>query len=81
VTTGNEMLRSPRLLPVEQVDVTEAILATASELKANYRISVADSWIIATAINRSAVLVHKDPEFEALSDRVALKTLPYKKTK
>ena len=81
MTTGNEMLRSPRLLPVEQVDVTEAILATASELKANYRISVADSWIIATAINRSAVFVHKDPEFEALSDRVALKTLPYKKTK
>ncbi|MBW1740767.1 MAG: PIN domain-containing protein [Deltaproteobacteria bacterium] len=79
--TADEMLRSLRLLPVEQVDVTEAILATASELKASYRISVADSWIIATAINRSAVLVHKDPEFEALSDRVVLKTLPYKKTK
>jgi hypothetical protein len=25
--------------------------------------------------------VHKDPEFAALSDRVAMKTLPYKKTK
>ncbi len=75
------MLRSLRLLPVERVDVTEAILETASALKANYRISVADSWIIATAINRSAVLVHKDPELEALSDRVILKTLPYKKIK
>jgi len=79
--TADEMLRSLRLLPVERVDVTEAILATASELKANYRISVADSWIIAAAIDRNAVLVHKDPEFEALSDRVVLKTLPYKKTK
>lgn len=79
--TADEMLRSLRLLPIERVDVTEAIIATASELKANYRISVADSWIIATAIARGAVLVHKDPEIEALSDRVVLMTLPYKKAR
>jgi predicted nucleic acid-binding protein len=53
----------------------------ASELKAQHKISVADSWIIATAIARKATLVHKDPEFDALSDRVAMKILPYKKTK
>lgn len=78
---ADEISRSLRFLPVERVDVTDAILALASELKANHRISVADSWIIATAIDRNAVLVHKDPEFEALSDRVALKTLPYKTVK
>lgn len=44
-------------------------------------ISVADSWILATAIERNATLVHKDPEFDALSDRVAMTRLPYKKTK
>jgi len=35
-------------------------------------------------LDTSAILAlwnNKDPEFEALSDRVALKTLPYKKTK
>jgi predicted nucleic acid-binding protein len=42
---------------------------------------VADSWIIATAITRNATLVHKDPEFDALSDKVNMKTLPHKKAK
>lgn len=50
------------------------------KLKAQHRISVADSWIIATAITRNATLVHKDLEFDALSDKVTMKALPYKKT-
>ena len=60
-------------------DVDDALLLTASELKAQHKISVADSWILATAIACHATLVHKDPEFEALSDRVIMKRLPYKK--
>ncbi len=52
-----------------------------SELKAQHRISVTDSWIIATAISRNATLVHKDPEFDALSDRVTMKALPCRRTK
>jgi predicted nucleic acid-binding protein len=78
---ADEMLRSLSLLPITRVDVDDALLSTASELKANYKISVADSWILATAIERHATLVHKDPEFDALSDRVTMKRLPYKKTK
>jgi len=51
------------------------------KLKARHKISAADSWIIATAITRNATHVHKDPGFDALSDNVTMKTLPYKKTK
>jgi predicted nucleic acid-binding protein len=76
---ADEIFRSLGLLPITRVDVDDSLLMTASALKAQFRISVADSWIIATAISRKAILVHKDPEFEALSDKVTLKTLPYKK--
>ncbi len=78
---ADELYRALSLLPVARVDVDDTLIMAASELKARYPISNADSWIIATAITRKATLVHKDPEFEALSDRVAMKTLPYKKVK
>jgi predicted nucleic acid-binding protein len=39
------------------------ILEIASRIKAQGRLSVADSWIGATAIAYGATLVHKDPEF------------------
>jgi predicted nucleic acid-binding protein len=80
-SAADELFRTLSLLPATRVDIDDALLMTASELKAQYRISVADSWIIATAISRNATLVHKDPEFDALSDRVAMKALPYKKAK
>jgi len=80
-SAADELFRSLCLLPVIRVDVDDSLLMTASELKAQHKISVADSWIIATAITRKATLVHKDPEFEALSGKVSMKTLPYKKTK
>ena len=78
---ADEIFRALSLLPVTRVDVDDALLLTASELKAQHKISVADSWIIATAITRNATLVHKDPEFDALSNRVTMKALPYKPTK
>jgi predicted nucleic acid-binding protein len=78
---ADELYRSLGLLPAARVDVDDALIMTASELKAQYKISTADSWIVATAITRNATLVHKDPEFAALSDKVTMKTLPYKKAK
>ncbi len=78
-SAADELFRSLSLLPVTRVDVDDTLLMMASELKAQHKISVANSWIIATAITRNATLVHKDPEFEALSDIVTMKILPYKK--
>lgn len=78
-SAADELFRALSLLPMTRVDVNDALLLTASELKAQHKISVADSWIIATAIVCNATLVHKDPEFDGLSDRVTMKKLPYKK--
>ena len=67
-----------KMLPVKRIEASEAILLRASELKATYTLSVADSWIAATAEEHDATLVHKDPEFEALKKRLTLQSLPYK---
>ena len=48
---------------VEWVSCEPKILEIASRVKAHGRISVADSWIAATAVAHGATLVHKDPEF------------------
>lgn len=67
-----------KMLPIERVDVIDAVLFLAGEIKATCSLSLADSWVAATALHHKAILVHKDPEFEPLQDRIRLKSLPYK---
>lgn len=66
-------------LPAEILWLTDPqTLRTASAFKSAHRISLADAVIAAFAKTRSAVLLHKDPEFQALEGRVAMENLPYK---
>ncbi|HEX4963790.1 MAG TPA: PIN domain-containing protein [Thermoanaerobaculia bacterium] len=58
--------------------IDETTLLVASRFKAAHRLSFADAVIAAFAFRRDAVLVHKDPEYEALADHVTLEALPYK---
>lgn len=59
-------------------DMDEPTVLTAARLKAVHRLSLADALIGALAIREQAILLHKDPEFEALAGQVALEALPYK---
>ena len=59
-------------------EVTEPVLLRAAQMKAYARISLADAIIAAFAAINGAVLVHKDPEFNALKDQVSVESLPYK---
>ena len=59
-------------------NMDEATLLTAAKLKAEYRVSLADAIIAAFAIRNGAVLIHKDPEFEALTGLLPMEALPYK---
>ena len=59
----------------------EPVLLTASRFKASHRLSLADAIIAAFALRQNAVLVHKDPEYEALAGEVGLEALPYKPKK
>ena len=54
--------------PVQWASCDPNILEIASRIKVQGGISVADSWIGATAIAHGAILVHKDPEFEPFKE-------------
>lgn len=59
-------------------DMDEATVLTAARLKARHRVSLADAIIAAFAIRKDAILMHKDPEFDALTGLLKMKALPYK---
>lgn len=68
-----------RQLPAEILwQMDEPLVLTAARFKAEHRLSLADAIIAAVARRRGAVLLHKDPEFEALTEQVRLEALPYK---
>ena len=59
-------------------DIDEPTLLIAGSFKALYQVSLADALIAAIAKRNNAILVHKDPEYEALKKEVRQKILPYK---
>ena len=54
-------------LPIRWVAASDPLLERAAGIKACHALSVADAWIAAAAQQEGAVLVHKDPEFQAIS--------------
>jgi len=53
-------------LPIVWLHETPALLQRAAAIKATHPLSVADAWIAACAIERGAILIHKDPEFNVV---------------
>jgi len=68
-----EMIQS---LPIEWVHEDKALLELSASIKAQHKLSLADAWIAASAIQQKAILVHKDPEFKSLN--CPQLELPYK---
>ena len=66
-------------LSMTRIESSSELGLIAGRLKAEHNISFADTWIAATAIFYNAVLVHKDPEFEQVEDKIEALKLPYKK--
>ena len=64
---GKLALQQCLALPLEWVEASDELLLQAAELKARFAISVVDAWIAAAAMGQGAILVHKDPEFNALA--------------
>ncbi len=63
--------------PVDVPESTEEWRHQAAMVKSQTPLSVADAWIASLALLHHAELVHKDPEYEKVSDLQMLK-LPYK---
>ena len=66
-------------LPMTRVESFPELGLIAGNLKTKYKISFADTWIAATAIFFDAILVHKDPEFDLVEEKLKVLRLPYKK--
>ncbi len=64
--------------PVHWLHSDEALCEAAAKLKAAHKVSFADAFVAATALRLGAVLVHKDPEFDALAGIIKLHPLPPK---
>jgi predicted nucleic acid-binding protein len=60
---GGASLRLIDSFPLEWISCDAEILEQASRIKSEGGLSVADSWIAATAMVHRAILLHKDPEF------------------
>jgi len=56
-------------LPMQWVHESPELLRRAAAIKATHVLSLADAWIAACALEQDAVLIHKDPEFEAVALR------------
>jgi predicted nucleic acid-binding protein len=70
-----------KVLPVTLLwGMDEPTRLVAARFKARYRLSFADAIIAAYAAYHHATLIHKDPQFEALSGELDLEALPYKKS-
>ncbi len=57
-----------KALPLQWVEASEPLLERAAGIKACHSLSLADAWIAAAAQQIGATLLHKDPEFQAISD-------------
>jgi len=75
---AKEFLVLMESLPVEKVHSSDRLTLSAGRIKATHKLSLADAFVAATAIEKKAVLVHKDPELEVISKYVPTIELPYK---
>ncbi|GAK53147.1 PilT protein domain protein [Candidatus Moduliflexus flocculans] len=75
---ASERLRLLNDLPITQEVLDSDLIRVIGNLKAGYSLSFADCCIAGLAQDMGAVLVHKDPEFEAIEHLVTQYKLPYK---
>lgn len=78
---ARETIINVKMLPLTVVVPDERMALAAGRFKALYRVSLADALIAATAAEYRAILVHKDPEYEAVAEHIPLLPLPYKQAK
>jgi len=79
--TSGEKEADERFVLIKELPVSilwnmeEPDVLSAARIKAQFRVSFADSIIAASALRHDATLVHKDPEYECLSGMIKLRSL------
>ena len=75
---ASERLKRIESMPICRRESNPELTKLAGEMKAKYRISLADTFIAALAKMEDAILVHKDPEFESMENQIEMLILSYK---
>ncbi len=75
---ARELLESVEEQPVARHHSDKPLCSEAAKLKTTHKVSFADAFVAATAKRLDAVLVHKNPEFDALAGAIKLHSLPPK---
>ena len=65
VSRAQNALALIQQLPIEVLPADEKAVFLAAHIKANYSISYADSFVVAAAVEKDAVILTNDPEFES----------------
>jgi len=66
VSKAQNALALIQQLPIEVLPADEKAVFSAAHIKANYSISYADSFVVAAAVEKDAVILTNDPEFESV---------------
>jgi predicted nucleic acid-binding protein len=70
--SAREYLERLKQLPFEIVNLTSELVMQASEIKAEYAISYADCFAVATALKFSATIITGDPGFKKVEKIVKI---------
>lgn len=77
--TADEVVSIIKLWPIRFVEVKERIALIAGRMKAENKISYADAYVVASALDKKAEIVTGDREFKEVEDIVAINWLPRNK--
>jgi ribonuclease VapC len=75
VAKAQDALALIRQLPIEIVPADEQVVFAAAHIKANYALSYADTFVVATAIQENASILTGDLEFQAVERLVTVEWL------
>jgi predicted nucleic acid-binding protein len=75
VSKAQDSLALIRQLPIEVLPADEQAVFSAAHIKANHAISYADSFVVAAAVEKDAIVLTNDPEFESAETIVKVEWL------
>lgn len=73
---AQKTLSALRQLPIIMLPADEESILAAAHIKAQYSISYADAFVVASAQKLGAVILTGDPEFESVAGLVEIERLP-----
>ncbi|MFC1496632.1 type II toxin-antitoxin system VapC family toxin [Candidatus Margulisiibacteriota bacterium] len=76
---ADQAITAIKLWPIKLVTVRANHALIAARIKAENKLSYADAYVVATALNRKATILTGDPEFKSVEDITMIDWLPRNK--